>query len=91
MHEDAKECSLKNFAEDRIEAALFASYELESLAIKFPQFNTGECISLPEEHIQQLFINRVKELARVVMSALTDDRETKELRKIVGLPEVNYG
>lgn len=69
----------------RIEAALCASYELESLALGFPTASTSAPIGFANEYVQKLFINRIKDLARVVMSVLDDDRKTEELRKIVGL------
>jgi hypothetical protein len=69
----------------RIEAALEASYELEALAINFPLFRCDENLELSDEYHQKLFVRRIKELSRVVMSALGDDGETNELRKIVGL------
>jgi hypothetical protein len=74
-------------AEARIECALEASYELESLAVMFPRLDVNEPVSLPDMHVQKLFIDRITRLARVVMSALTDDMETAELLKIVGLEE----
>lgn len=66
---------------ERIEAALEASYEIEALTCNFPE--TLDDPSLV--YLQRLFIKRMKVLSRVVMSALTDDRETRELREIVGL------
>jgi hypothetical protein len=82
---------LSNIPNDRIEAALVASYELEALAINFPIFLCGEDFNLSDEYHQKLFVRRILELSKVVMSALDDDRETGELRSIVGLKEVAYG
>lgn len=70
---------------ERLEAVLHAGYELEALAVKFPAHDEND---FSVEYVQRLIIERVKVLASVVMSALDDNRETDELRKIVGLPTV---
>ena len=91
MNENAKECSPNDIPKGRVEAALHASYELESLSMSFPIVSVSDTIDVADEYIQRLFVNRIMDLARVVMSALDDDRTTNELRKIVGLPEINHG
>ena len=86
----SEEAALTTIPTDRIEAALVASYELESLAINFPLFRCDEDFALSDEYHQKLFVRRIKELASVVMSVLDEDRETDELRRIIGLPEVSH-
>lgn len=74
--------SLTSISTARIEAALEASYEIEVLALHLPEHEDDDRCA---EYIQRLFKARIKALACVVMSALTDDRETEELRGVVGL------
>ena len=70
-------------SKERIEVALNASYEIESLMARFPEFLAGNDIELADEYLQKLIIHRVSELSRAVMSALDDDKEIFELRNIV--------
>lgn len=79
------EPQLSSIPAERVAAAMEASYELETLAIEFPTLTVGKHIDSSDEYLRRLFVNRIKELACVVMSALGDDRETSDLLKIVGL------